>query len=201
MPTPLFLALQLSCTASYGAVFADEPEIRAIATDQSCVASMPTRGHVHQTYAGRLRLAGHDLTMNSSRASMASTAETRRRYLYDLWIRVSCFTSVRTATDWDALAELPQKPKKSCSIITLTIADGETIRAVRPTTIIGILMTIRPPALGGKQDEAFGRSLIRRLSSVAWSGSQSQARDSPERLSQECSMTRELNDRACVLKY
>lgn len=142
---PAVLGAAAAMYASYGAVFADEPE-RA--------KRLTSRGREYaeqamcQTYAGSCGWRGmpYDEFVTSLNGVDAKQAEV----LYDYGFAFLAYIRAHS-DDWDALAELPKAEEVMRHYIVIS---GDTTEP-SAHNYLGILMTIRPPALGGKQDEAF----------------------------------------------
>lgn len=143
---PAVLDSAATLYASYGAVFAAEPERAKRLTSRA-------RDYAEQamclTYANSCDWRGmpYNDFMSSLHDVPAKHAEALYTYgfAYLVYIRAH-------SDDWDALAELPQAEAVMQHYIALS---GD---ATRPSAhnYLGILMTVRPPALGGKQQEAWG---------------------------------------------
>jgi len=140
---PALLAVAAQLYASYGAVFADDPlrakrlteRARAYAFKGMCEAypaSCSWRGLPFEDY---------ELSLAGLRAKHAKSV-----YAYG----VSSLAYVRThSDDWNALAELPHI--ESLLNRYLQIGDPQSPGSVY--TYLGILATLRPPALGGEPEK------------------------------------------------
>ena len=136
--------------ASYGTVFADDAERARRLTDRArryasraiCGAFPPACG-----WPG-MRYRGFEATLPELRPRHAEAV-----YSYAFaslaWMRAH-------ADDWNALAELPQM--EALLRRYLEIGDAET--QATAYTWLGILATLRPPALGGEPEK--GRALFER---------------------------------------
>jgi hypothetical protein len=143
---PTLLAAAANLYASYGAVFADDPErarrlterarqygARALCVDYEKSCEWPAMNF--RQFEGSLEgLAGRHAESVYS-YSVASLA----------WIRAH-------SDDWDALAELPQM--EALLLRYLDIGGGEMRGSVY--TYLGVLATLRPPALGGEPEKGKG---------------------------------------------
>jgi len=147
---PVLLAAAANLYASYGAVFAVEPERAARLTERArrysvkalCISFAPSCGWEDMTYEQyEASLAG----LKSKHADMV--------FAYG----VSALAYIRAhSDDWNALARLPHME----ALLTryLDIDDGEAEGTVY--TYLGILATLRPPALGGEPEK--GRQYFER---------------------------------------
>ena len=140
---PGLLAAAANLYASYGAVFADDPERAARLTDRArrygrqaiCGSYRPACGWPSMDYGefeatlGGLNAKHADAVYSYAVASLA-------------WIRAH-------SDDWNALAELPQM--EALLERYLEIGSGEDAGSVY--TYLGILATLRPPSLGGQPEE------------------------------------------------
>lgn len=140
---PALLAAAADLYASYGAVFAAEPERAARLTERArhygekalCHEFAPSCRWQDMNYdeyeatLGELRERHADTVLSYAVASLA-------------WIRAH-------SDDWNALAELPHME----ALLTryLEIGDGESDGEVY--TYLGILATLRPPAMGGEPEK------------------------------------------------
>jgi len=141
---PAILASASSMYASYGSVFAAEPEramrltrrAREYAEQAMCLSyadSCSWRGMPYDEFISSL---------NEVDAKYADI-------LFDYGFAYLAYIRAHSA-DWNALAELPQAEAVLQHYIDIS---GDATEA-SAHNYLGILMTVRPPALGGKQDEA-----------------------------------------------
>ncbi|MEM9402971.1 MAG: TRAP transporter TatT component family protein [Pseudomonadota bacterium] len=143
---PVLLAAGADLYASYGAVFAADPRrasrlttrARAYAERAMCVRYDSTCGWSEQTYDNFL-LALDEVSPRDA------------ELLYTYGLATLAFLRAH-GDDWDSLAFLPQV--EALFTHYLDITDGDVDPAVH--TYMGILLTLRPPALGGKPEEARG---------------------------------------------
>jgi hypothetical protein len=140
---PELLVAAANLYASYGAVFADDPDR----------ARRLTRRARH--YGARALCLGYNescswpgMSFARFEASLAGLSEQHAQAVYSYsvaslaWIRAH-------SDDWDALAELPQMDALLRRY--LDIGGGEMRGNVY--TYLGILATLRPPALGGEPEK------------------------------------------------
>lgn len=152
---PAILAAAANMYASYGAVFADDPErssrlterARDYATRSLCESFEPSCTWTDQTY-------------EQFEASLADLGEKHADevYAYSVaslaWIRAH-------SDDWSALARLPHM--EALLHRYLEISDGESAGTIY--SYLGILVTLRPPALGGDFDK--GREYFERAIAIS----------------------------------
>ncbi len=147
---PMLLAAAANLYASYGAVFATEPERAARLTERArnysvkalCISFAPSCGW-------------DDMAYEQYEASLAGLSSKHADVVYAY--SVSALAFIRThSDDWNALARLPHMD--ALLIRYLEIGDGEAEGAVY--TYLGILATLRPPALGGEPEK--GRKYFER---------------------------------------
>ncbi len=141
---PAMLASGVTLYASYGGVFAKEPE-RA--------QRLTRRGREYATQAMCQTFAEScdwgDIPYDEFVASLARVEPKHADLLYTYGFTSLAYIRAHSG-DWNALAELPQAEAVMQQYIEIA---GETTEA-SAHNYIGILMTIRPPSLGGKQEEA-----------------------------------------------
>lgn len=140
---PDILAAAAQLYASYGAIFADDPVRAQRLTDRArgyskramCITFKPSCewddvdfATYESTLAG-LKAKHADYVLAYGVASLA-------------WIRAH-------SADWNALAELPHME----ALLKRYLDIGERSEAGAVYTYLGILATLRPPALGGQPDE------------------------------------------------
>jgi len=141
---PALLASAATLYASYGSVFAAEPE-RA--------RRLTRRGREYaaqalcQTVAESCRWS--DLPYDEFVVSLARVEPRQADLLYTYGFAFLAYIRAHS-DDWNALAELPRAEAVMQHYIKIS---GEMTEA-SAHNYIGILMTIRPPSFGGKQDEA-----------------------------------------------
>ena len=140
---PMLLAAAANLYASYGAVFAEEPERAARLTERArnysvkalCISFAPSCEWEGSTY-------------EEYEASLADLGPKHADIVYAY--SVSSLAYIRAhAEDWNALARLPHM--NALLLRYLEIDDGEAEGTVY--TYLGILATLRPPALGGEPEK------------------------------------------------
>ena len=141
---PALLASGATLYASYGAIFADE-ELRAsrltrrarqYALDAMCEAYTPACDWPGATY-------------DEFVATLDGIGPKQAEYLYTYGFASLAFLRAH-ASDWNSLAELPQMEALFDRYVD--ISGDEVNSAVY--TYMGILLTLRPPALGGEPERA-----------------------------------------------
>ena len=140
---PDVLAAAAQLYASYGAVFATEPGRSARLTERArrygakalCLSFEPSCSWQEMDFAEfeqtlpDLKARDADYLLAYSVASLA-------------WIRAH-------SDDWNALAELPHME----AMLTRYLEIGEPTATASVYNYLGVLATLRPPALGGKPEE------------------------------------------------
>lgn len=141
---PVLLSAGAKMYASYGAVFADD-ELRA--------SRLTTRA---RNYAQRAMCETYgpscnwpDLNYDDFVATLDGITAKHADVLYTYGFASLAFLRAHSA-DWNSLAELPEI--EALLNRYLVIAGDDVDPAVH--TYMGILLTLRPPALGGKPEEA-----------------------------------------------
>ena len=141
---PSLLASGATLYASYGAIFADEEErasrltrrARQYALDAMCESYTPACDWPGATY-------------DEFVATLADIGPKQAEYLYTYGFASLAFLRAH-ASDWNSLAELPQM--EALFDRYMDISGDEVNSAVY--TYMGILLTLRPPALGGEPERA-----------------------------------------------
>jgi hypothetical protein len=141
---PTLLAAGASLYASYGAVFAEEPERAARLTSR---ARNYGQRSMCESYAGACNWP----TANYEEfvASLDGVKRKQADSLYAYGFAMLAYLRTHS-DDWNALAELPQVEALFKHYIAISGAETN----VATYTYMGILLTLRPPALGGKPEEA-----------------------------------------------
>lgn len=151
---PALLAAAANLYASYGAVFADDPERAARLTERA------RRYGAHaacESYSPACNWP--TMTFRQFEASLRELAPRHAAPVYSY--AVASLAWIRThSDDWDALAELPQM--QALLLRYLEIGQGRQSGSVY--TYLGILATLRPPSLGGQPEQ--GRAWFERAISV-----------------------------------
>jgi len=143
---PAILASAATMYASYGSVFADDP-VRA--------KRLTRRAREYSDQAMCLSYAAscawRSLPYAEFLASLQQVDAKQADALYAYGFAFLAYIRAHS-DDWNALAELPQAEAVMQHYIDISGAAAESAAH----NYLGILMTIRPPALGGKQGEARG---------------------------------------------
>jgi hypothetical protein len=143
---PAMLAAAASLYASYGSVFADDA-VRAKRLTRRA------RQYADQAMCATLAASCQWRTLPYN-AFVASLQQVDAKHADELYAYGFAFLAYLRAhsDDWNALAELPQAE----AVMQHYIDISGTAAEPSAHNYLGILMTIRPPALGGKQDVARG---------------------------------------------
>jgi hypothetical protein len=132
--------------ASYGAVFADDPARAARLTKRARkYASLA----ICESYAPSCNWG--DATYDEFVETLDGISKKHAEPLYAYGFASLAYLQAHSS-DWNSLAELPQV--EALFYRYLELSDTEPEPAVY--TYMGILLTLRPPALGGKPDDARG---------------------------------------------
>ncbi|MGH8194941.1 MAG: TRAP transporter TatT component family protein [Woeseiaceae bacterium] len=143
---PELLTAAANLYASYGAVFADDPERAARLTERA-------RQYATRAICLRYKDACNwpDLSFEQFAATLSGFTPRHADVIYSY--AIASLAWIRThSNDWNALAELPQM--EALLQRYLDLGDGENEAQVY--TYLGILATLRPPALGGEPEKAKG---------------------------------------------
>lgn len=147
---PAILAAAANMYASYGAVFADDAERARRLTERA-------RDYGFRSICGSFKpaCAWHDLTYDAYVATLPDLSKKHADAVYAYGLASLAYIRAH-ADDFNALARLPH----AAALLTryLEISDGESASSVY--VYLGILATIRPPALGGEPDR--GRAAFER---------------------------------------
>jgi tetratricopeptide (TPR) repeat protein len=143
---PELLSAAAQLYASYGAVFADDPErasrlttrARKYAQDAMCESYAPA-------------CAWPDSSYDDFVESLDGVTARQADYLYTYGFATIAYLRAH-GDDWNSLAELPQV--EALFDHYLDIAGDDADAAVH--TYMGVLLTLRPPSLGGRPEEARG---------------------------------------------
>jgi tetratricopeptide (TPR) repeat protein len=141
---PDLLTAAATLYASYGAVFADDParaqrlttRARNYAQDAMCESYAPSCGWPDDNY-------------DEFVATLDGVTTRHADYLYTYGFATLAYLRAHS-DDWNSLAELPQV--EALFNRYLEIAGDDVDGAVH--TYMGILLTLRPPSLGGRPEEA-----------------------------------------------
>ncbi len=141
---PSLLSSAATLYASYGAVFADDAErarrLTRKARRYALLAMCETYGDACEW---------RSLSYDDFVASLERVPARHAQVLYTYGFATLAYLRAHS-DDWNTLAELPQI--EALFEHYLAIADGDVSSATH--TYMGILLTLRPPALGGKPEEA-----------------------------------------------
>ena len=143
---PAILASAATMYASYGSVFVAEPERAMRLTRQ---ARNYAEQAMCQTYADSCDW--QDMPYEEFVASLHRVEAEHADLLYTYGFAFLAYIRAHS-DDWNALAELPQAEAVMQHYIDIS---GDATQS-SAHNYLGILMTVRPPALGGKQQEAWG---------------------------------------------
>ena len=143
---PAILESAATMYASYGSVFADQPE-------QAKRLTRRARDYAEQAMCLSYKdSCGWDnLPYDEYVLSLGGVGEEHADSLYTYGFAYLAYIRAH-ADDWNALAELPQAE----AVMSHYIAISGNAANSSAYNYLGILKTVRPPALGGKQDEAKG---------------------------------------------
>lgn len=143
-PSPSMLAAAANMYASYGAVFADD-ELRS--------KRLTSRARDYGLEAMCLTYADacgwREMRYKEFVASLQGVDAEHADLLYSYGFATLTFLRAHAA-DWNTLAELPQAEALLRRYLELAGTDAEPAAY----TYLGIILTLRPPALGGKPEEA-----------------------------------------------
>ena len=141
---PAILSAAASLYASYGAVFADD-EVRAMRLTRRA-----RQYGLEAMCAAYAEACGwRDMPYDEFVASLAGVTSKDAEVLYSYGFATLAYLRAH-ASDWNTLAELPQAEALLAHYIDIT---GD---AADPAAYmyLGVILTLRPPALGGKPEEA-----------------------------------------------
>lgn len=141
---PQLLSAAATLYASYGAVFADDPvraarltsRARNYAQEAMCESYTPSCGWPDSNY-------------DEFVATLDGVTSRQSEYLYSYGFATLAYLRARSE-DWNSLAELPQVEALFNRYLEIEGDNAES--AVH--TYMGILLTLRPPSLGGKPEAA-----------------------------------------------
>ena len=148
--SPDILAAAAQLYASYGAVFAREPERAARLTQRA-------RGHGARALCLSFKAScqWQDVDYQAFVDSLSGLKPKHADYV--LAYGVASLAYIRThSDDWNALAELPHME----ALLNRYLEIGEPSHAGAVYTYLGVLLTLRPPALGGEPEK--GREYFER---------------------------------------
>ena len=147
---PALLAAAASLYASYGAVFADDRERAARLTERAqsyaekalCIEYAPSCDWDGATY-------------EAFEASLAGLKEKHGSVVFSYGVATLAYIRAHS-DDWNALARLPHME----ALLNRYLEIGSDDNAGTIYTYLGILVTLRPPALGGEPEK--GRQYFER---------------------------------------
>ena len=141
---PDMLAAAAELYASYGAVFADDPQRAQRLTRKG-------RNYAQQAMCLNYEPAceWRDLDYDEFVESLAGVEAADADFLYTYGFATLAYMRAHSG-DWDTLAELPQVEALFDHYLALAGDDADAATH----TYMGILLTLRPPALGGRPEEA-----------------------------------------------
>ena len=142
--SPVMLSAAATLYASYGAVFADEPVRARRLTSKARTYALAAICEEYEDACD-----WRDMNYDSFVASLAGVREKHADLLYTYGFATLAYLRAHS-DDWNALAELPQVEALFDHYLE---SAGDNITPATHT-YMGILLTLRPPALGGKPDEA-----------------------------------------------
>ncbi len=147
---PAILAAAANMYASYGAVFADDAERASRLTERA-------RNYGFRAICRSFKpaCAWHDLTYDAYVATLSDLSEKHADAVYAYGLASLAYIRAH-ADDFNALARLPHA--ETLLMRYLEISGGEPESSVY--VYLGILATIRPPALGGEPEK--GRAAFER---------------------------------------
>ena len=141
---PTLLSSAATLYASYGAVFADD-EVRAMRlTRKAREYALKAMCNTYSDSCG-----WRQMTYDEFVASLDGVGAKHAELLYTYGFATLAYLRAHS-DDWNALAELPQVEALFKHYLAIS---GDQVTAATHT-YMGILLTLRPPALGGKPDEA-----------------------------------------------
>jgi hypothetical protein len=149
---PALLAAAANLYASYGAVFAAEPDRARRLTNRARTYGVKSLCH---SYSPSCAWKGMPFELYERSLAGLGHKQAEAVYAYCFWSLVYIRAH---SDDWNALAELPHI--EALLNRYLEISDGQSAAAVYG--YLGILATLRPPALGGEPEKGrqhFERSI------------------------------------------
>lgn len=141
---PTLLSAAATLYASYGAVFADDDTRAMRLTRKARRYALKAMCLTYDAACG-----WREMNYDEFVASVEGVSSKNADLLYSYGFATLAYLRAHSA-DWNALAELPQV--EALFNHYLAIAGDEVTAATH--TYMGILLTLRPPALGGKPEEA-----------------------------------------------
>ena len=142
--SPAILSAAGTMYASYGAVFADDPARAARLTTHARTYTLKAMCEIYADACGWRDMSYDDLV-----ASLKGVKPDQADTLYDCGFAMLAWLRAHSS-DWGALAELPQAEAMVRRYLELS---GDSAKS-SAHVYLGILLTLRPPSLGGKPEEA-----------------------------------------------
>ncbi|MDX1500292.1 MAG: TRAP transporter TatT component family protein [Woeseiaceae bacterium] len=141
---PAILAAAATMYASYGAVFATEPERASRLTRRARTYGLEAMCAAHAEACG-----WREMRYDAFVASLAGVDAKDADVLYAYGFATLAYLRSH-ADDWNTLAELPQAEALLERYLELAGADANPAAY----TYLGVIQTLRPPSLGGEPEQA-----------------------------------------------
>ena len=141
---PDILSAGATLYASYGAIFADDPERASRLTSRARRYALRAMCESYQPACG-----WPDATYDEFVASLGGIGPKQSEFLYTYGFASLAFLRAHSS-DWNSLAELPQIESLFDNYLDIS---GDAVNG-SVYTYMGILLTLRPPALGGEPERA-----------------------------------------------
>lgn len=141
---PELLASAATLYASYGAVFADDPKRASRLTAR---ARNYAQAAMCESYAASC--GWPDASYDEFVATLDGVTTRQSEYLYAYGFATLAYLRAHS-DDWNSMAELPQVEALFDRYVEIA---GDNVDGT-VHTYMGILLTLRPPSLGGKPEEA-----------------------------------------------
>jgi tetratricopeptide (TPR) repeat protein len=142
--SPAILSAAGTMYASYGAVFADDPARAARLTTHARTYTLKGMCEIYADACG-----WRDMNYDDLVASLKGVKPEQADALYGCGFAMLAWLRAHSS-DWGALAELPQAEALVRRYLELS---GDSAKS-SAHVYLGILLTLRPPSLGGKPEEA-----------------------------------------------
>lgn len=141
---PALLSAAASMYASYGAVFADDPSRASRLTARAREYGLRA---ICESYAAAC--GWREMPYEEFVGSLAGVSGKEADLLFAYGFATLAYLRAHSS-DWNSLAELPQAEALLNHYLQIS---GDSAEAAA-YTYLGIILTLRPPALGGKPEEA-----------------------------------------------
>ena len=141
---PAMLGAAANLYASYGAVFANDPKRASRLTTRARDYALRS---ICESYAAACNW--RELNYDDFVATLGGLDDTHAEAVYTYSFATLAFLRAHSS-DWNSLAELPQAEALVKRYLEITGASAQAGAHMH----LGILLTLRPPALGGKPEEA-----------------------------------------------